>query len=213
MLTTLSDSGDQPNPERPIVFPKCPCKWGKDEVAHLRIIRTCVDSAEEFFGREKLRTPRFKYPGYELLLTSHDSSDIKESGLAEDEVCQILNYIRYICMKDLSLPNPDSDTTQNESLTDALVMKLMGVLGYPRNRSQEILPIKGLTLDMGGMMIHTHADVCIVDVDWSSYLLLVVKDKPICQCCTPFDRLVAVCIAAFQTNNKIREHNEMKSQH
>jgi len=157
--------------------------WTVNELDAYNITIVSQDSAT-FFGSDVLPLP-----------THHpDLIDKATADEMEDEDSyQVLRYM------DLAMdPIPGE-----ESAVDDFAMQLLRTMGYAgRAVGRDLRSRKDIPFLICGEWRHAKTDVCIMDRN--EILLLVQEDKRHMEPGDPYPQLIAEAIAAFQSNNRVR---------
>jgi hypothetical protein len=90
-----------------------------------------------------------------------------------------------------------------ESFATEFSSQVLRALGY-ETENTIVYQRKSIRLVMCGQRVYAETDVCVLDTN-SEILLLVQEDKTHISVSDPEPQLVAEAVAAFQTNNRIRE--------
>ena len=162
--------------------------WTRNDLVAYNI-SLVVQNAAAFFGQDPLPVPNT----HPQLLT-HPTTD----GITNRDAYRVLEYM------DLAMtlvPN-------QESAVDDFVMHLLLALGYAEmNSGRSVRTRKDIPLYICGEWRHAKTDVCVIDRNQNSIILLVQEDKQYMDAGDPIPQLVAEAIAAFQQNKHTRQQS------
>jgi len=165
--------------------------WTRIDLEAFQIHLVSCDAAE-FFGHDY----PLPVPNNHPQLLTHPTTD----GITDKDAYRVLDYM------DLAMTRvPDE-----ESAVDDFTMHLLLALGYAEmNSGRSVRTHKDLPLFISGEWRHAKTDVCVIDRNQNSIVLVVQdsqEDKRYMEG-DPIPLLVVQTIAAFQHNNHIRQQS------
>ena len=162
--------------------------WTRNDLAAYNI-SLVSRSAAAFFGQDPLPVPN----NHPQLLT-HPTTD----GITDRDAYRVLEYM------DLAMTLVPNE----ESAVDDFAMHLLLALGYAEmNSGRSVRTRKDIPLYICGEWRHAKTDVCVIDRNLNSIILLVQEDKRYMDFGDPIPQLVAEAIAAFQHKNHTRQQS------
>ena len=170
------------------IRPVKPDDWTQYELDHFGIEIKPLDK-QEFFGSANLPQAIPVIPSLAGFMTNED-----REHAVDGDTMKLLHYL------DLVL---DPQVGQ-EAAAYNFAAKLLEKLGYD-DGDRIIFTRLALPIVMSGVSYMAQTDVCVMDKDDMVLLILLHDDKQVPRLKDPESQVIALAIAAFTANNKVRE--------